>query len=105
MATSKSATARWNKSQLIEVFIALFFSINRHTKELPAMLKTIMMESNKAYRREKVDIAILSLYDDYSTGTDGICVEINCVVDSKNSSESVERSFFVISLTYIQWPH
>jgi len=57
-ATSKSAMARWKRSKLIEVLIAFFFSINKQTSELPAMLEIIMAERNSAYTRENVKVAI-----------------------------------------------
>jgi len=58
-ATSKSAMARWKSSQLIEVFISFFFSSTIHTRELPAMFKTITAATNSEKTKEKVDIAIL----------------------------------------------
>jgi len=57
-ATSKSAMARWKRSQLIEVLIAFFLNIRKQTSELPAMLKIIMAERNSAYTRDVADIAI-----------------------------------------------
>jgi len=58
-ATSKSAMARWKRSQLTEVFIAFFFSITAHTRKLPAMLKIITAATDSEKTKEKVDIAIL----------------------------------------------
>jgi len=57
-ATSKSAMARWKRSQLMEVFIAFFFNIKKQTREFPTMLKTIMAERNSAYTRDNVKVAI-----------------------------------------------
>ena len=57
-ATSKSAMARWKRSQLMEVLKALFFNIREQTRELPAMLKIIMMERNSTYTTDVADIAI-----------------------------------------------
>jgi len=57
-ATSKSAMARWKRSQLIEVLRAFFFNIRVQTRELPAMLKIIMAERNSTYARDVADIAI-----------------------------------------------
>jgi len=72
-ATSKSAMARWKTSQLMEVFIALFFNITTHTKELPAMLILIITARNRTYTKELVEIAIRDLKYFLKVGV--ICME------------------------------
>ena len=80
-ATSKSAMARWNRSQLIGVFMALFFNITRHTRELPAILKIIMAARHRTYTKEMVHIALCFL--DLKTF---LKAEITaCSIERKNS--------------------